>query len=1058
MVTTVQILLRVLEIVWGLSIKVQCDNIHLGILIPIDHGTWKVGKEIIPIIGRAIQEVNNRGILPGYNITYTLKDSKCSSNTAPGITADLMNSKTKVNTYIGPGCSAACLSAGLLAHYWNVPMISFSCSSSSLMNRKKYSTFARTQPFSRTYSGVTPVALLKIMQHYRWKRVAIIAPYGYKGDTIWEPIANSVRSHFLTNNITVPYYKAPYVSGYDDVAQNSRKQMLMTAKSQARVIFVLANREQVSSLLLLAKELNMFNGNYAFITLDFYVSSNLKKTITNRNPEITNDEIMKAFNGIITLTVKSPSKDEFKETSKWLTERMTLDPSNPNAVASASAVNTAPYLHDAILLYSYALNRTLQDGKDINNGRTLFSRMRSKSPLFTGMSGPVTIDNKGNRVPTFVVENVLINDTKPLMELWSNGTIQEVFKVDTVWPGGGTTRPDDNPECVFIKCPLPEEGHLVRNSIITAMVVISVLFAFVLLFYYRKRKYEEDLFSKTWIISSKDITPADLDVRFASKVIRNHYDAPSRWSRMTEHNPPGALTSYFGRYKDEFVALKRLRKDTLNLTRNMLIEMKQVRDIVHVNLIQYIGVCLEPSNIFIVSQYCHRGSLQEILANDDIKLDWFFRASFANDICMGMKTLHASPIHLHGSLRSSNCLIDNRWVCKIADYGLKLIKANQKKDLETGNHASFAKLFWKAPELLYGSTTNKDKKPLSTQCGDVYSYGIILYELLTREEPYSAVDLSPRDVIARVCSRSFPPFRPSVPQDITNIPMINLMKLCWDDDPQVRPSFNEINRRLKEMHKGKHSIVDNMLRLMENYTDQLETIVEERTRQLAEEKKKTDELLYKMLPRPIAESLKNGQPVLAESYKSVTIFFSDIVGFTALAAASTPLQVVHFLNDLYIAFDTIIDSHNVYKVETIGDAYMVVSGLPVPNGNKHAEEIANMALNLLECSKSFKIRHFESRQLQLRIGMHTGPCVAGVVGIKMPRYCLFGDTVNYASRMESNGVANRIHVSTECKKALDVIGGWQFEERGYIEIKGKGTVFTYFLDGKELGEHKINKR
>lgn len=236
MVTVVHILLRVLAIFGVFSSKVQCVNIHLGILIPMDYGTWNVGREIIPIIGRAIREVNNSGILPGYNITYTLRDSKCSSNTASGITADLKSSQPKVNAFIGPGCSAACLSAGLLAHYWNVPMISFSCSSSSLMNRRKYATFARTQPFSRTYSGVTPDALLKIMQHYQWKRAAIVAPYGYKGDTIWEPIANSVRSHFLRNNITVPYYKVPYVSGHDDFAQNTRKQMLMTAKSQARGI------------------------------------------------------------------------------------------------------------------------------------------------------------------------------------------------------------------------------------------------------------------------------------------------------------------------------------------------------------------------------------------------------------------------------------------------------------------------------------------------------------------------------------------------------------------------------------------------------------------------------------------------------------------------------------------------------------------------------------------------------------------------------------------------------------------------------------------------------
>jgi hypothetical protein len=234
MVTAVTKLTRVIAFASAFLFNVQCSNIHLGILIPMKYGTWKVGTEIIPIIDRAIEEVKSRNILPGYNLTYTLNDSKCSSYEASGITADLKNAQARVDAYIGPGCSAACLSSGLLAHYWNIPMISYSCSSSSLMNRKKFSTFARTQPFSRTYSSVTPKALLKIMQHYRWTRAAIIAPYGYKGDNIWEPIASSVRMHFLNNNISVPYYKAQFVSGYNKEAESMRKKMLLAAKSEAR--------------------------------------------------------------------------------------------------------------------------------------------------------------------------------------------------------------------------------------------------------------------------------------------------------------------------------------------------------------------------------------------------------------------------------------------------------------------------------------------------------------------------------------------------------------------------------------------------------------------------------------------------------------------------------------------------------------------------------------------------------------------------------------------------------------------------------------------------------
>lgn len=376
-------------------------------------------------------------------------------------------------------------------------------------------------------------------------------------------------------------------------------------------------------------------------------------------------------------------------------------------------------------------------------------------------------------------------------------------------------------------------------------------------------------------------------------------------------------------------------------------------------------------------------------------------------------------------------------------------------------------LLWRAPEILRDQMSCCSR---GTQKGDVYSFGIILYEILGRCGPWGNTNLSPSEIIKRVITRTFgiEPFRPNLDvisgqidtgnrcyngiDDATETirdSCLQVMTSAWVENPDERPDFKTIRARLQPIKKGmKNNIMDNMLELMERYTNNLEALVDERTDQLVKEKKKTEALLYDMLPKPVADQLRKGSKIEAESFDCVTIFFSDIVGFTKMSALSTPLQVVELLNDLYTLFDSIIDSYDVYKVETIGDSYMVASGLPIRNGDLHGAEIASMALNLLESVQKFTIRHLQDDRLIMRVGIHSGPVCAGVVGLKMPRYCLFGDTVNTASRMETTSLPLKIHCSEGFKNVLDKIGGYELVERGIIEVKGKGNMKTFWLVGQ----------
>ncbi|PIK55731.1 putative atrial natriuretic peptide receptor 1-like [Apostichopus japonicus] len=315
--------------------------------------------------------------------------------------------------------------------------------------------------------------------------------------------------------------------------------------------------------------------------------------------------------------------------------------------------------------------------------------------------------------------------------------------------------------------------------------------------------------------------------------------------------------------------------------------------------------------------------------------------------------------------------------------------------------ARFSKMAWTSPELL------RQELPVKGSVkGDVYSFGIMIHEIMTRTIPYSNFQTSAKFIIRRVMKREEPPFRPDTGQEESIekgsilADLVDLKRLCWEELPEHRPDFTGVRQRLRSMQKGHKSlnIMDNMLSKMEKYTENLEKVVANRTEQLLEEKKKTDALLYRMLPHILvflqggSRRTQKGKYFPWRFFDEVTIYFSDIVRFTDLSAESSPMQVVDLLNDLYTCFDAIIEKFDVYK----------------------------------------------GRYVRV-----------GVVGLTMPRFCLFGDTVNTASRMESNSLAQKIHVSSSAAKLLSQLGGYCLDYRGELPVKGKGIMHTFWLLGRE---------
>uniref|UniRef100_A0A8C7EE62 Guanylate cyclase n=1 Tax=Nothoprocta perdicaria TaxID=30464 RepID=A0A8C7EE62_NOTPE len=736
------------------------------------------------------------------------------------------------------------------------------------------------------------------------------------------------------------------------------------------VIYLCGPLEMLRRIMQRAQRENLTNGDYVFFYVDVFGESLRGDAARDafkpwQQGPGHDSGLREAFQSVLVITYHEPQNPEYQHFQTQLILRA-KENFGMNLVAGC--------FYDGLLLYAMVLNETLREGGSKKNVTRIIQKMRDRK--FQGVTGLVSMDSNNDRDTDF--------------NLWAMGDPQSgQYEVVGHYSGaekqihwlGQPIRwvkgapPLDNPPCVFdVDDPSCDKsgywGSWPPSPSFTSLRPQRLML-------------EKELASMLWRIRWDELHfgSAERDHKRAGSRLTLSLRGSSYGSLMTAHGK-FQIFANTGHFKGNVVAIKHVNKKRIELTRQVLFELKHMRDIQFNHLTRFIGACIDPPNICIVTEYCPRGSLQDVLENESINLDWMFRYSLINDIVKGMAFLHNSIIGHHGSLKSSNCVVDSRFVLKITDYGLASFRSPCDSE---DTHALYAKKLWTAPELLQKGQL----PPQGMQKADVYSFGIIVQEIALQA--------------------LFPP-----------------LHRHW-----------RAQRGAGRAHgaEGSTSILDNLLSRMEQYANNLEKLVEERTQAYLEEKRKAENLLYQILPHSVAEQLKRGETVRAEAFDSVTIYFSDIVGFTALSAESTPMQVVTLLNDLYTCFDAIIDNFDVYKVETIGDAYMVVSGLPVRNGKLHAHEIVRMALALLEAVKTFKIRHRPNDQLRLRIGIHTGPVCAGVVGLKMPRYCLFGDTVNTASRMESNGQALKIHVSSTTKEVLDEFGCFELELRGDVEMK-----------------------
>ncbi|XP_070154305.1 atrial natriuretic peptide receptor 1 isoform X3 [Polyergus mexicanus] len=1030
-----------------------------------------------PAVDLALAEVND--FLSVHNVQLRKVQGSypsCSGATAPGLAAD-MHFRENVIAFIGPACAFALEPVARLAAYWNSPIITGMGDQGIFKDKSKYPTLTRMSYCQCRLRLV----FSSVFKEFGWSHVALILD------------RSDLFSLTVGKNLEYGLRKEGLLKFVRDLDGNSEDESyhlyLRDASMYARIVILSVRGTLVRKFMLAAHELEMTRGEWAFLDVEIFHGSYWG----DHDWEVGDEDdaaARKAYEALLRVSLLQPTTSRFQGFADSVRQRAQSDYNY--TFSEGEEVNFfVGAFYDGVYLLGIALNETLAEGGDIRDGISITRRMWDRD--FIGITGHVRIDDNGDRDADYSILDLdPITGRFEVVAHYSglNREYNSMSGKKIHWPGGREGPPPDIPKCGFLgndpACTSRTEAYTFVAYTSIALAVFLLVAITAACFLYRHLRLSADLNNMSWRVRPEELL-LEVGKQFSSKINlhqamsdTNNFGLEQKIRRGSliscESLPPARVFTTIGIYKGERVAIKKItKKKVVDVTKKLLWEIKQVRDVTSENTVRFIGACLcSPSpTVLILTEYCPRGSLKDVLENEAIKLDWNFRMSLIHDIVKveagaeGMSYLHASEVSAHGKLRSCNCLIDGRFVLKISDFGLKTLTTPSDLIMD---ETYYTKLLWIAPELLPLTVTPGSA---ATQKGDVYSFAIILEEIVVRGGPYEVARtfmtaeevwsvivlliliLSSRylllfilKIVSRVSASENPSLRPEVAPKDCPPDILSLMERCWHEVPDERPSFHTIRGTIRGIMKGYcENLMDDLLRRMEQYANNLEALVEEKTEQLSLEKRRSEELLYQVLPRQVADQLMAGEIVQPEQFECVTIYFSDIVGFTALCAQSMPMEVVDFLNDLYSTFDNIIGFYDVYKVETIGDAYMVASGLPERNGDEHAREIGLMALAILDAVKSFTIMHKQNTQLSVRIGVHSGPVCAGVVGQRMPHYCLFGDTVNTASRMESSGLPLRIHVSEATKNILDKFKTFDLELRGEVELKGKGKVTSYWLTG-----------
>ncbi|XP_055357920.1 atrial natriuretic peptide receptor 1-like [Paramacrobiotus metropolitanus] len=914
-----------------------------------------------------------------------------------------------------PGCDDL-VPLAQLSREWNTLILSSGVAFPTTLHQAFYPTAVS---FSAVNFAAWAQTFAEIFKKFSWTSISFIYDrWGH--NSVYHLLIDSLKRNLDgQRNLSVPIvYKNLFypVDTRAAVSEAEMSEALKRARNVSRVILLAFQASETRRFMIMASKLNMTNSDYVYFAIEPFRNAEffgtLKASYDDGNYETAKDAFKVLFQvtGSCSKYVNASGLrrvvDDIKHRSAiGYGVRYSAD-EEPSEIVLSS--------YFAIKFFGVMLSKAFADSVDIYNGTLLAKTFLNKTEYITNQS--ITIDYSGDRVKDICIQSYNATTDKFEKVMYYDPSLTTLAEQNggIVWKNGKP--PPNEPSCGYKGEGCPEQQSNIATTLGIAVPIIIFMIAIAMLIAWKVRK-EYNLKDDWWKVDKGDL--------IVPEVLKGGMSKQSAFSLSTMGNDP----KHIRRIRGNVVWVKKIA-----VTRNLILDrptrllLREIKLIAHGNIAELIGICMEANFLHFVYEFCGKGSLYHLL--EKINLDWEFRAALINDLIEGIIVIHGSVFKRHGYLNPHTCLIDKHFTLKLSEFGLYDLTKNiaaPKQEASRHGTLSFTNVErWIPPELMYLQSEYFDIRMLASVAGpdaDIYALGGIMDAVL--EESISS-SLNENGQVRTMGPETQ-----------------RLIAACQRSNAATRPTIEEVKRRFHERAGTKTGgFVDSLIRRMQKYARKLEFAVRDRTDALNAERKLCEKLLVEMLPKVIVEKLLAGCAIEPEHFYGVTIFFSLIVKFVEFVATHSPLQVVAFLNNLFTTFDDALSMYNVYKVETISDCYMVVSGMPIPNGNQHAGEICRMSLQLLALFK----HSADQYNMQLKIGINSGSCAAGVIGSKRPRYCLFGDTVNTASRLASHGEPSKIHISTATSALIMYCPEFKVVERGVVELKGKGKERTFWLE------------